>query len=96
MRRLCEAASESLVSRLKKGVEPETIKALFVTAAGMTALSMYIASAGSGEVSSFRAGNLSATLSGGRVSASALLERGEALLSAYLVDQGFDFLAVRG
>ena len=60
-------------------------------AAGMLALSMYIAASGSGEVTAFRAGNLSVERAGSESAADSLRKQAELLLSGYLEDQGFAF-----
>lgn len=96
LKSLCEAASGELRARLRQGVAPEDIKETFITAAGVLALSMYMAleeSAFSGQV---KAGSLSVTRSGGGASAASLRQQAEAMLAAYLQDQGFAFLGVRG
>lgn len=91
---LCGAASAELRARLREGVEVESIKPLFVAAAGVLALSMYIALGDEGSYS-FRAGELSVSKNGG-VSASSLRQQAESILSAYLRDCGFDFRSVKG
>ena len=60
-------------------------------AAGMLALSMYIAASGSGEVTAFKAGNLSVEMAGGESAADTLRRQAELLLSGYMEDQGFAF-----
>lgn len=92
---LCEAASAELLNRLREGVDVESIKPLFVTAAGVLALSMYIALGDSGSYS-FKAGNLSVSSGGSAVSAHSLRQQAESILSAYLVDRGFEFRSVEG
>lgn len=90
---LCEAASSELVARLKEGVEPESIKPLFVTAAGVLALSMYIALGDKGETG-FKAGDISVSFGGRAASAHALRTQAEAILAAHLRDRGFEFRSV--
>ena len=63
-------------------------------AAGMLALSMYIAVSGSGEVTAFKAGNLSVEMAGGESAADALRRQAELLLSGYMEDQGFAFRCI--
>ena len=92
--RICGAASAELVARLRSGVLPCEIQPLFVMAAGMIALSMYIALPSAAGISSFRAGSVSATMKNDGESAKALREQGERILAAYLRDCGFDFRAV--
>ena len=100
LKAVCASAAAELESRLRKGVSSEEIQELFVTAAGMLALSMYIeldGTPGDG-VGSFSAGNLSVRLDGGAVSASAanLRKYAEHMLAAYLDNGGFEFMGVRG
>ena len=92
---LCEAASAELMGRLKEGVETESIKPLFVTAAGVLALSMFVALDDCGSYT-FKAGNLSVSSAGGAVSAHTLRKQAEAILSAYMADRGFEFRSVEG
>ena len=63
-------------------------------AAGMLALSMYIAASGAGEVTAFKAGNLSVERAGGESAADALRRQAELLLSGYIEDQGFAFKCI--
>ena len=65
-------------------------------AAGMLALSMYIAASGSGEVTAFKAGNLSVETAGSESAADSLRRQAELLLSGYLEDQGFAFMCIDG
>ena len=99
LKAVCASAAAELESRLRKGVSSEEIQELFVTAAGMLALSMYIELSGlpGDRVGSFSAGNVSVRLDGSAVSASAanLRKYAENMLAAYL-DGGFEFMGVRG
>ena len=90
---LCEAAAAELLGRLREGVDIESIKPLFVTAAGVLALSMYIAVGDEG-VESFKAGNLSLSFGCKGASAHSLRTQAEAILSAYIADCGFEFRSV--
>lgn len=98
MRALCRAAAGELRQRLREGVGAEEIRELFVAAAGVLALSMYTAAGGRSTVTSFKAGNLSVTCADGGepVSATGLRRMAENMLAAYLRDEGFGFLGVRG
>lgn len=100
LKAVCASAAAELESRLRKGVSSESIKELFVTAAGVLALSMYIELGGvaTDRIGSFSAGNLSVRLDGGAVSASAasLRKYAERMLSAYIDGDGFEFVGVRG
>lgn len=95
---LCAAAAGELKRRLREGVSAGQIKEEFVTAAGMLALSMYIAAETKPDVTSFRAGNLAVgcRAGGGDVSAASLRRQAESLLAAYLQEGDFAFLGVRG
>lgn len=100
LKAVCASAAAELESRLRKGVSSGEIQELFVTAAGMLALSMYLelAAVPGDRVGSFSAGNLSVRLDGGAVSASAAKLRtyAEHMLAAYLDGGGFEFVGVRG
>lgn len=100
LKAVCASAAAELESRLRKGVSSESIKELFVTAAGVLALSMYIELGGvaTDRIGSFSAGNLSVSLDGSAVSASAasLRKYAERMLSAYIDGDGFEFVGVRG
>ena len=63
-------------------------------AAGMLALSMYIAASGSREVTAFKAGNLSVERARGESAADSLRRQAELLLGGYLEDQGFAFQCI--
>ncbi|HHU23032.1 MAG TPA: hypothetical protein GXZ52_06435, partial [Clostridiales bacterium] len=73
---MCEAAGAELEARLRQGVSAQEIKKLFVGAAGVLALSMYIQLFGAcDDTSSFKAGNVSVSRRGAgsvKISASAL------------------------
>ena len=92
---LCKVAGAELLSSLRQGVSPEEIREQFVSAAGVLALSMYIAVDDS-RVSSFRAGNLSVSTVSGQADADSLRALAETMLASYLTDQGFAFLGVEG
>lgn len=99
LEKLCAASASELESRLREGVTADGIGELFVTAAGVLALSMYIGVGGADGAKSVRAGNVTVSrrdAAGGAVSAAALRREAEAMLSAWLCDRGFEFLGVRG
>lgn len=100
LKAVCASAAAELESRLRRGVSSEKIQELFVTAAGVLALSMYMELDGVSRerLGSFSAGNVSVQLDGGTVSASAAMLRrhAEAMLAAYLDSGGFGFVGVRG
>lgn len=95
---LCGAAEGELARRLRGDVDIEEIRETFVAAAGVLALSMYMAAGGRGAVTSFKAGNLAVSCAGGGEAASAdrLRALAESMLSAYLRDESFGFMGVRG
>lgn len=93
---MCDAAAEELVSRLRAGVSREALGAVFDTAAGVLALSMYCAVGETERIRSYRAGNVSAELSGGEPDPEALRTAAERMLSGALADRGFDVMGVRG
>lgn len=96
---LCDAAANELERKLKNKVSREELGESFVTAAGMLAIALCMELENSGgEISSFRAGNISATLREGGVNASAasLRKAAENMLSAYLDVGGFGFVGVDG
>ncbi|MGN1002552.1 MAG: hypothetical protein ACI4PC_07245 [Oscillospiraceae bacterium] len=93
---LCQAASGELRARLREGVAPEDIRETFVTAAGVLALSLYTALEEAALPGEVKAGSLSVKKGGGGASAAVLRQQAEALLAAYLQDQGFAFLGVKG
>mgnify|MGYP003317194499 CR=1 FL=1 len=95
LRFVCEAAAAELESKLRHGVDREKIEELFVTAAGVLAISLYMELSPDGEdnVKSFKAGSLSVEL--GDVSSAAKLRRlAENMLCAYLDNGGFGFKGV--
>jgi hypothetical protein len=96
---MCEAAGAELEARLRRGVSAQEIRQLFVSAAGVLALSMYIQLFGAcDDTSSFKAGSVTVSRrspSAVKVSAASLRKQAEAMLAAYLEDRGFDFRGVR-
>lgn len=91
---VCSAAQAELTARLREGVDIEAIKEQFTAAAGVVALSMYIAAGGAREVRSFKAGGVSAQFSDMR-DADTIRKAGEALLGVYLSDNDFIFRSVK-
>lgn len=99
VRTVCETAGSELLARMKQGISLEAIHPLFISAAGVLALSMYIQLNNSDEIATFSAGNLSVSKrTHDQISASAhtLRKQAETMLAAYLVDNGFDFRGVQG
>jgi hypothetical protein len=84
---------------LREGVSPDEIEELFVTAAGVLALSMYIGIGGAKRRLRRQSWNVTVSRRGAQsaaVSAATLRREAEAMLSAYLADRGFEFMGVRG
>ncbi|NCB51058.1 MAG: hypothetical protein EOM54_04140 [Clostridia bacterium] len=99
LEKLCAASASELESRLREGMTSDGIGELFVTAAGVLALSMYVEVGGADGAKSVKAGNVTVArreAGGGIASAAALRREAEAMLSAYLRDRGFGFVGVRG
>ncbi len=93
LKALCEAASTELLARLREGTNVESIKPLFVTAAGVLALSMYVAVGDEG-TKSVKAGNMAISTGGRAASAHSLRKQAEAMIAAYVKDCGFEFRSV--
>lgn len=99
LRAMCSAASSELVGRLKGDANPEEFRELFVSAAGVLALSLYMQLGSSEPAGSFTAGKVSVSVSGSedtRISAATLRQLAESMLGSYLKDNGFSFRGVRG
>ena len=94
---VCAAAQAALAARLREGVTQESLGETFTTACGLLAIAMYMELGdAAGDVSSFRAGNISVTRRRGGTSAARLRVRAEELLSDWLEDRGFAFQGVDG
>ena len=100
LQEMCAAAARELEQRLRQGVSPADIQSAFVSAAGVLALSLYIQVGSAGEEeTNLKLGDVSVQRRGAgtaRTSASTLRKQAEAMLAAYLEDQGFSFQEVRG
>ncbi len=100
LRSACQTAALELESKLRAGVNSSDIEELFVSAAAMLALSMYLELTGitNDKIDSFKAGELSVSLRDGTKTGSAqsLRMRAESMLSAYLDCGGFEFKGVVG
>lgn len=100
LRSACQTAAAELESKLRSGVKSSDIEELFVGAAAMLALSMYLELTGitNDKIDSFKAGELSVSLRDGTKTGSAqsLRMRAESMLSAYLDCGGFEFKGVVG
>ena len=91
---LARAVERDLEGRLKAGVRPEDCSEAFPLAAAMLVADALEAWEGSGDVSSFTAGDLTIHTqdTGGR----SRREKAMALLAPWLKDTGFVFRGVRG
>ena len=100
LRSACQTAAAELESKLRSGVNSSDIEELFVSAAAVLALSLYLELTGitNDKIDSFKAGELSVSLRDGTKtgSAQALRMRAESMLSAYLDCGGFEFKGVVG
>ncbi len=100
LRSVCQTAAAELESKLRSGVKSSDIEELFVCAAALLALSLYLElrNITDGKIASFKAGDVSVSLHDGAksVSAQALRVRAESMLSAYLDCGGFEFKGVVG
>lgn len=100
LRSACQTAAAELESKLRSGVKSSDIEELFVSAAAVLALSLYLELTGitNDKIDSFKAGELSVSLRDGTKTGSAqsLRMRAESMLSAYLDCGGFEFKGVVG
>ena len=100
LRSVCDSAAAELESRLRAGVKSSDIEELFVSAAGVLAISLYLELEyiPDEKIDSFTAGDLSVKLREGTKaqSAATLRKRAESMLSAYLDCGGFEFTGVAG
>ena len=100
LRTVCASAAAELEARLRSGVSSADIQELFVSAAGVLAISMYLELDGNPDesIDSFSAGGLRINLRDGAKaeSAATLRKRAESMLSAYLECGGFAFAGVAG
>ena len=98
---VCEAAAMEIKAKLRDNVSVDDLGELYVTAAGILAIALYVELSDSAEggINSFSAGNLSVSLSnseGIKASAASLRKMAENMLSEYLKDSGFCFMGVDG
>ncbi len=100
LRSACQTAAAELESKLRSGVNSSDIEELFVSAAAVLALSLYLElrDIPNDKIDSFKAGELSVSLRDGTKTGSAqsLRMRAESMLSAYLDCGGFEFKGVVG
>jgi len=91
---MCDAAAAEIESRLREGITLQDLGSVYVTAAGVLALSMYCAAKDPGPLLNYQAGNLS--LKYGENAAEKLRAEAERMLADKLADRGFGFVGVRG
>lgn len=100
LRSACQTAAAELESKLRSGVNSSDIEEIFVSAAAVLALSLYLElrDIPNDKIDSFKAGELSVSLRDGTKTGSAqsLKMRAESMLSAYLDCGGFEFKGVVG
>ena len=94
LEKLCSMAVSQLENRLKAGESADSLGELFVSAAGILALSMY-AALGTEDFSSVKIGSVTLTRNGGSM-VPELRKLSEELLSGCLREKGFVFKGVRG
>lgn len=93
---MCNAALIELERGLTHPMDSEKEKDLFLSAAGMLAVSMYMQTDTHADITSFKAGNVQIQRGEGNTDALALRESAYALLSGYVGDADFAFVGVRG
>ena len=94
---LCIAAAMQLESRLRVNVDRSDIEAVFVAAASLLAVSMYMElERECGELESFSAGELSVKLKSGSSAggADSLRKQAETMLAPYTESGAFGFMGV--
>lgn len=91
---LCAAAEQALAAQLRPGVTPESCADAFTVCAAWMALDG-LSTAGSGEVTSFTAGDVSIQ-TGGSEESGGLTAQIQRLMAPYLRDGGFYFQGVTG
>lgn len=100
LRSACQTAAAELESKLRSGVNSSDIEELFVSAAAVLALSLYLElrDIPNDKIDSFKAGELCVSLRDGTKTgcAQSLRMRAKSMLSAYLDCGGFEFKGVVG
>lgn len=100
LRSVCQTAAAELESKLRAGVKSSDIEELFVCAAGLLAISLYLELTGipNDKIDSFKAGELSVKLrdSAKTQASQSLRQHAESMMSAYLDCGGFEFKGVVG
>jgi hypothetical protein len=94
----CCSAENELISRLRSTVTPEMCRETLITASSILAVSMLgYTKSGTGDVTSYRAGDVEVRRDGSGGSSSGELRRqAELLMYPYIDDDDFSFLGVRG
>ncbi|MDD5864388.1 MAG: hypothetical protein PUD80_07135 [Firmicutes bacterium] len=95
LKMLCSACAASLTARLREGLTPEDCKADFIAAASLFALANLNGVDESGQVSEFRAGDLTVRRGDGtQDAASRCLRRQAELMIAPYIRDGFTFRGI--
>ena len=96
LKKLCQMAVSQLILRLREGKTPEELGEQFIDAAGVLALSMYVALGGE-DFSAVKIGSITIERDrSGRSFIDDLRHMSEQLLAGCLREQGFVFKGVRG
>ena len=98
LKTVCELAAEEAASRLRSGIAPEDIGAGFTSAAALIAAAdlFEMRDKGAGGISSFSAGNISASFGSLRPEPAELRRRAWLMLAKYTETGSFGFMGVRG
>lgn len=98
LKAFCELAAEEAALRLRAGISPESIKGCFTSAAALLAAAdlFELRNKSGYGLSSFSAGNISASFAGLKSDPSALRERAWCMLAKHTEHSGFGFMEVRG
>ena len=86
LRLLCQAAAHSLENRLREGITADSCRADFIAAASLCALAALNESGQTGEISEFRAGDVTVKKSHRDVSSRCLQKQAELIIRPYLKD----------
>ena len=93
---MCAAAAAEIEARLKEGISLADLGSVYVSAAGVLALSMYSAAQNPEHIRGFKAGDLSVSYGSGESAAERLRALAEQMLAGKLRERGFGFMGVQG
>ena len=100
LKSFCAIAEYELLRKLKPDITAESCQETFVSAASLMAVSMLESmKAGTDNVASYTAGNVSVTRKSGQnaqTAAEELRKQAETLMAPYTVDDAFAFIGVKG